>query len=188
MDARKSFAEHQEVVADSLEKLCPGLEKAADLALSALSCGQKLLICGNGGSAADAQHFAAELVVRFRNDRKSIPCVALTTDTSVLTAAANDYGFEHVFCRQLEALANPKDVLIAISTSGNSANVVLAARRAKELGCSVIAMTGRSGGRLSEHCDILLDVPSAVVARVQEVHELCLHILADLIETASLNR
>lgn len=144
--------------------------------------GRKLLFCGNGGSAADAQHLAAEFVVRFTYDRAPLPAVALTTDTSILTAAGNDYHFDQVFRRQVLALGHPGDVLVAISTSGNSPNVLAAAETARERGLRVIAMTGTSGGKLAELADVLVNVPSAVTARIQEAHITIGHIWCDLVQ------
>jgi D-sedoheptulose 7-phosphate isomerase len=158
--------------------------RAAELALGALGAGGKLLICGNGGSAADAQHLAAEFVSSLTLDhpRPSIRAVALTTDTSVLTAIANDFGVEGVFERQVEALGRPGDVLIAISTSGNSANVLRAAGRARADGLGVIALTGASGGRLAPMADVAIRVPSDVTAHVQECHLAIEQLLALLVE------
>ena len=178
------FAQHRQVMADSAAVLPAVLEEAAALMAECLDAGHKLLVCGNGGSAADAQHFAAELVGRFEVDRRALAAVALTTDSSAITAIANDLGFARVFERQVEALARPGDVLIAISTSGSSENVVRAAQRASSLGCGVVAMTGRSGGALGGAADLLIAVPSSNVARIQEVHSLCLHALCGAVEQA----
>ena len=139
-------------------------------------------MCGNGGSAADSQHLAAEIVGRFRRERRGLPSIALTTDTSILTSVANDYGYERVFARQLEALARPGDVLFAISTSGNSANVVQAAQTARRLGCQVVGLTGARGGQLASHADLLVQAPSTVVARIQEIHTLCIHAIAESLD------
>jgi D-sedoheptulose 7-phosphate isomerase len=158
--------------------------RGAELSLGAVRDGGKLLICGNGGSAADAQHLAAELVssLTLGHPRPSIPAVALTTDTSVLTAIANDFGVEGVFERQVEALGRAGDVLIAISTSGNSANVLRAAARARADGLGVIALTGASGGRLAPIADVAIRVPSDVTAHVQECHLAIEQLLALLVE------
>lgn len=166
----------------SRDALAPSIEQAAGVCIEALERGHKLLVCGNGGSAADAQHFAAELVGRFQQQRRALAVIALTTDSSILTAVANDSGYEQVFTRQLEALARPGDVLLAISTSGSSRNVVAAVKKAHELGCSVIAWTGRTPGPVGESAQVRISVPSSVVARVQEIHELALHALTDVIE------
>jgi D-sedoheptulose 7-phosphate isomerase len=175
-------------MAEAAELLPPVLERVVETADACLRSGGKILVCGNGGSAADAQHLAAELVCRFRHDRAAIPAVALTTDTSALTAIANDYGFERVFARQVEALARPGDLLVAISTSGNSPNVIEAAREARAAGCQVVGLTGRSGGALAEHVDLLVAAPSETVARIQEVHEFSIHVLAQAMEEAARER
>ena len=175
---REVFEEHSRVLEDTLSSQIPALEEAARLAEECLQTGCKILIFGNGGSAADAQHFAAELVGRFEMDRTALPAIALTVNTSTLTAVANDYGFDHGFSRQVEGFGQPGDLAIAISTSGNSDNVVLAAQAARKLGCKVVGMTGEGGGALAEFCDALIAVPSGTVARIQEMHEICLHALA----------
>lgn len=175
---REVFDEHARIFTATLESQMPSLEQAGHLAEACLRSGGKILIFGNGGSAADAQHFAAELVGRFEMDRDALPAVALTVNTSTLTAVTNDYGFDRGFSRQVEGLARAGDVAIAISTSGNSANVILAAEAAQKLGCKVIGMTGDGGGGLAQHCDALIAVPAKTVARIQEMHELCLHALA----------
>lgn len=175
--------EHNQVLEAALEPFEQNFKPALDLCLSALQKGKKLLVCGNGGSAADAQHFAAELVGRYEKERKGWPALALSTDTSVITAIANDYGFEQIFARQIQALGHQGDVLIAISTSGHSPNVLQAASSAKQLGMKVIAITGEGGGQLGSLADVLFAVPSKHTARIQEVHEICLHALAETIET-----
>jgi D-sedoheptulose 7-phosphate isomerase len=159
---------------------------AAHLLVRSLSAGGKILICGNGGSAADAQHLATEFVSTFTIDnvRPSIPAIALTTDTSLLTAIANDFGVEGVFERQVESLGHGGDVLIAISTSGNSSNVVRAARRARDAGLGVIALTGASGGELAPLADAAIRVPSTVTAHIQESHLAVEQLLASLVEDA----
>ena len=176
------FDEHARVFEEARNTLLPELRKAAGLAEACLASGRRLLVFGNGGSAADAQHFAAELVGRFEQDRRPLPAIALTVDTSLLTAVGNDHGFEQIFARQVEALGGPGDVLVAISTSGNSANVVRAAEIGREMGCRAIGLTGRDGGRLAECVDVLIAAPSKRVARVQEIHEVCLHALAAWLE------
>jgi D-sedoheptulose 7-phosphate isomerase len=160
-------------------------ERAAILLTDALLNGNKVLWCGNGGSAADAQHLAAELVGRFRRDRSPLPSIALTTDTSVLTAIANDYGYDQIFERQIEALCRPGDVVIGISTSGNSQNVCAALQKARELNASTVAMTGWTGGHLASLADICLQAPATDPARIQECHILCGHILCEWIELAT---
>jgi D-sedoheptulose 7-phosphate isomerase len=150
---------------------------------NALQQGGKVLVFGNGGSAADAQHLAAELVGRFKMERKGLPAIALTTDTSILTAVANDYGFERVFARQVQALAQRGDVLIGITTSGNSANVLQAFEQGRQIGAGLVALTGASGGRLAQQQDVLmLRAPSSDTPRIQEIHGLWIHILCDLVE------
>lgn len=146
--------------------------------------GGKILFCGNGGSAADSQHLAAELVVRLRSsfDRPAIPALALTVDTSILTACGNDFGFDYVFARQVEALARPEDVLIAISTSGNSPNVLLAVEAAKKIGTKVIGLIGGNGGKMANLCDYIFTAPSNTTARIQEMHILVGHIWCEIIE------
>lgn len=182
---RETFDEHERVVADAAKELPTAIEQFVDMVIGCLGNGAKVLACGNGGSAADAQHLVAELVCRFRVNRVAIPAVALTTDTSTMTAIANDFGYDRVFARQVEALARPGDVLVAISTSGNSANVVEAALQARQVGCKVVALTGVDGGRLAEHADVLVAAPSKTVARIQEIHELVIHLVAQTVEDAA---
>ena len=160
-------------------------ERAAVRITDCLLAGNKILWCGNGGSAADSQHLAAELVGRFRRTRRAFPSIALTTDTSVLTAIANDWSYEDVFERQVEALCQPGDVLVGISTSGNSKNVCAALAKARALGAFTVAMTGQSGGRMATLADVCLRVPSSDPARIQEGHILCGHILCEWIELAA---
>ncbi|NLE65065.1 MAG: D-sedoheptulose 7-phosphate isomerase [Elusimicrobia bacterium] len=158
------------------------LERASRLIIDALKNGGKVLLCGNGGSAADAQHIAAEFVGRFQKERRALPAVALTTDTSILTCLANDYSFETIFSRQVEALGKKGDVLIGISTSGKSPNVVRAFEAAKTQGMSTIAFTGGSGGVMGEMADITVTVPCKVTARVQEMHITLFHALCEVVE------
>jgi phosphoheptose isomerase len=157
---------------------------AAAAILAALRAGGKLLVFGNGGSAADAQHVAAELVGRFQRERAALAAIALTTDTSVLTSLANDYAFERVFARQIEALGKPGDVVLGISTSGASANVVTALTAARRLGLRTIALTGGDGGEVGRAAEIHVNVPSRSTARVQEVHRTLLHVICELVEDA----
>jgi D-sedoheptulose 7-phosphate isomerase len=177
-----AFQEHMDLMERSREGLLPELERAARLAENCLRSGGKVLVFGNGGSAAQAQHFAAELVGRFERDRRGFPAISLTTDTSALTAIGNDNGFRRVFQRQVEALAREGDVVLAISTSGNSENVLEAVKAARGLNCPIVGLTGEGGGRLAELCDVLLAVPSRKVSRIQELHILCLHCLAQWVE------
>ena len=157
---------------------------AARLIIATMRNGGKLIVFGNGGSAADAQHLSAELVGRYRQDRKAFPAIALTTDSSALTSISNDYGFDAIFSRQLEAIGKPGDVVVAISTSGNSPNVLNALAAAKKLGISSIGLTGKSGGKLRSSVEVCLSVPSDSTPRIQEAHGLVIHILSGLIESA----
>lgn len=176
-----AVAEHMFVVAQ-LELQYPALLQAAAQLSKAVLAGRKILWCGNGGSAADAQHLAAELVGRFKRERRGLASVALTTDSSALTAIANDFGYEYVFARQVEALCQKEDVVVGISTSGNSTNVVHALRKARDLGACTVALTGASGGRVAEVANIWIGIASSDTARVQEAHILCGHLLCDWIE------
>jgi D-sedoheptulose 7-phosphate isomerase len=155
---------------------------AADAVVAALRAGRKVLVCGNGGSAADAQHFAAELVGRFERERRAWPAIALTTDTSILTAVGNDYGFDRVFARQVEAVGQAGDVLVAISTSGGSPSVLAAVAAARARGLSIVALTGRDGGALGRAGGVHVNVPSPSTARTQEVHATILHVVCALVE------
>lgn len=159
-----------------------GMIEAAGCILHAIQTGHKVLIAGNGGSAADAQHMAAELVVRFEKDREGFPAMALTTDSSILSAGGNDYGFDAVYERQIQALGFEGDIFIAISTSGNSENIIRAVRMAGNKKMKVIGMTGQDGGRMKPLCDILLCVPHDRTARIQEIHEHTIHTLCQLVE------
>lgn len=172
---------HFKVVQD-MKKIMPEVASAGLRVRMALEKGRKILICGNGGSAADSQHMAAEFVGRFVKERQSLPALALTVDTSLLTAVGNDYGFDCVFSRQVEGLGQEGDVLIAISTSGNSANVVKAVKTAKEKGIYVIALTGENGGILAKESDLCLAVPSQVTARIQEMHIMIIHMICEIAE------
>nr|WP_242535082.1 D-sedoheptulose 7-phosphate isomerase [Roseococcus suduntuyensis] len=164
--------------------LCATAARVAEVTVAALQGGRKLLLCGNGGSAADAQHWAAELVGRFLHDRPPLPAIALTTDSSALTCIGNDYGFDQVFARQVAALGQGGDVLFALSTSGNSANVLAALEAARARGMVCVGFTGARGGRMGALCDHLLRVPSTETARVQEGHEALGHALCGAIEAA----
>ncbi|GLQ48023.1 phosphoheptose isomerase [Dyella lipolytica] len=156
--------------------------RALDLCVAALKRGNKLMFAGNGGSAADAQHWAGELVSRFNFDRPGLPALALTTDTSILTAIGNDYGYDYVFARQVEALGRDGDVLLAISTSGNSKNILRAIQAARTANINVIGFTGKSGGAMADSCDICFRMPSSETPKIQEGHEIVGHLLCDLIE------
>jgi D-sedoheptulose 7-phosphate isomerase len=173
-----SIALHQQVAREA-----PGaIVQAAAVIGAALAAGGKMLVFGNGGSAADAQHLAAELVGRFERERRALAAIALTTDTSVLTSIGNDYAFDQVFVRQIEALGRPGDIAFGISTSGGSRNVVLALARARAIGLKTVAMTGRDGGAVGAAADIHLNVPHQSTARVQEVHRTLMHALCLLVE------
>jgi phosphoheptose isomerase len=169
---------HRQVRAQPLDAVA----RAAEAISTAYRAGGKVLAFGNGGSAADAQHFAAELVGRFERDRAGMAAIALTTDACVLTSVANDYGFDRVFARQIEALGRPGDVAVAISTSGASANVVAAAREAASRGLRTVALTGRDGGVLGSLVDIHINVPHETTCRVQEVHMTLLHAICEIVE------
>ena len=177
-----NLAEHLEVV-NSLSILCQeAIRDAAVTMIKSLALGKTLFWCGNGGSAADCQHMAAELVGRFKKDRKPLRSIALTTDSSILTCISNDYEYEDIFSRQLNALASEGDVLIVISTSGNSKNVVNALKAAQNLSVSTIALLGKDGGKCTAYSNLSIIVPSNSTARIQEVHILIGHMLCDLIE------
>lgn len=177
----KELEEHQQTLT-ALAIEAEVIEQAGDLLVKTLKRGGKILLCGNGGSAADCQHIAAELVVRYEHERQALAAIALTTDSSILTAHANDIGFDSVFARQVYALGTEKDCLIAISTSGKSPNVLMAVEAAKQQRMITIGLTGGSGGRLKELADIAVAVPSAVTARIQEAHILIGHWWCGLIE------
>jgi D-sedoheptulose 7-phosphate isomerase len=179
---RDHFDASVEAKQHTLETQLEPLLRAVEMLANCLRRGGKILVCGNGGSAADAQHFAAELSGRFERERPALAAIALTTDTSALTAIGNDYGFERVFERQVQALARSGDLLVAISTSGSSPNVLRAVKAAQDIGAGILAMTGRDGGaigRAMRETDLELRAASAVTARIQEVHILLLHCLCD---------
>ena len=158
------------------------LEQIADHVIAGFRRGNKILLCGNGGSASDAQHIAAEFIGRFKRERKSLPAIALTTDTSILTAVANDYSFDLVFSRQIEGLGEKDDILIALSTSGNSKNVLEAAKKAKEKGLFVIAFTGSGGGELKKRSDLTFQAGSQKTPHIQEMHITALHAISEVVE------
>ncbi|WP_394951640.1 D-sedoheptulose 7-phosphate isomerase [uncultured Helicobacter sp.] len=176
------FLNHIEISSHALKCMLDSIEQSAHILLECLKNGNKVLICGNGGSAADSQHFAAELTGRYKRERKALGAIALSVDTSALTAIGNDYGYEYTFSRQVEALAQKGDVLFGISTSGNSKNVINALNVAKSLGCKTIALSGRGGGEMKSLCESNMIVPSDDTARIQEVHILVIHALCDIIE------
>ena len=167
---------HQELIAKVIEMLLLPIENGCAMINETILSGNKLLIAGNGGSASDAQHIAAEFTGRFVKERKPLAAIALSTDTSALTAIANDYGFEHIFSRQLEALAKPGDLFLGISTSGNSRNILSAFQSAKKTGCKTLGLSGRNGGQMNDLCDLNVVVPSEITARIQEMHILIGHI------------
>ena len=179
---QRSLEEHLQAVQATLQLQLVEIERAGTLIRSTLRQGHKVLLCGNGGSAADAQHIAAELVGRYERQRRAWPAIALTTDTSALTAISNDYGYEEVFARQVEALATANDVLLALSTSGTSANVLKAVQKARDIGCKTIALTGAAGEPLASACDLAVVVPAERTARVQECHITIGHLWCELID------
>jgi D-sedoheptulose 7-phosphate isomerase len=171
-------------VANALDGIAVELMRAADMIVERIFSGNKLILFGNGGSAAQAQHVASELVGRFQSDRQPLPAIALTTDTSALTSIGNDYGFEEIFARQIRALGRPDDVALAISTSGESPNVLRALDAAREKNLRTIGLTGRSGGKMRERVDLCLCVPSDSTPRIQEAHLVISHILCRMVETS----
>lgn len=174
--------DHQNLIKKVIDSLTGDIETACETIVTIIKKGNKVLIAGNGGSAADAQHIAAELSGRFIKDRKALPGIALTTDTSAITSIANDYGYEYVFSRQLEALAQPGDLFIGISTSGNSEGILKAFHSAKKTGCKTLGLSGRDGGKMNGLCDLNIIVPSDVTARIQEMHILIGHILCKAVD------
>ena len=179
---KNEFLSHLEVINLTIETMQEKLEQASLLVVETLKNGNKILLCGNGGSAADAQHIAAELTGRYKTERRGLPGIALTTDTSALTAIGNDYGYDRVFDRQVEALANKGDLIIGISTSGNSKNIVSALKLGKELGCKTLGFSGRDGGAMNEVCDVNLIVPSSDTPRIQEMHILFGHTICQIVD------
>lgn len=179
---QNSIKEHINLFEDILRREIPSINVCAELIFETFKNGKKILICGNGGSAADAQHIAAEFVGRFETERQALPAIALTTDTSALTALTNDYNFERVFSRQVEALARKGDLLIAISTSGNSPNVISAVMSARQIGCKVLGMTGENGKKLASLSDACLLIPASRTARIQEAHITIAHIWCEIID------
>jgi D-sedoheptulose 7-phosphate isomerase len=178
-EIRESIVVKQELI-DAMPQL---VADASRMIIDSMQNGGKLIVFGNGGSAADAQHLAAELVGRYRRDRKGLPAIALTTDTSALTSISNDYGFDAIFARQLEAIGKAGDVALAISTSGNSANILRAVSLSKKIGITSIGLTGRTGGSLRGSVDVCLCVPSDSTPRIQEAHSLIIHIISGIVES-----
>ena len=179
---KHEFSEHAKVSVETIKSSKKTIEIAANLCIESLKKGNKILLFGNGGSAADAQHIAAELVGRYKNERKGLSAIALTTDTSTITAIANDYGYLHVFDRQVEALANKGDVLIGISTGGTSANIISALKLANDLGCKTIGLSGKDGGEFNSLCNVNIIVPSEDTPRIQEMHIVIGHTICHLID------
>jgi D-sedoheptulose 7-phosphate isomerase len=179
---KNAIAEHQTMFA-KIGDLIPQISQVAEELKACIKRGGKILIMGNGGSAADSQHIAAEIVGRFKKERRGLAAIALTTDTSIITSVGNDYGYDYIFARQIEALCRPEDVVIGITTSGNSKNVVAAIEEANQLGATTIGLTGGSGGKMNELCKYNLVMPSSVTARVQEAHIFVGHSLCDLLES-----
>ncbi len=173
---------HRSIIDKVITSLVPQIEEGCKLITETIFSGAKVLLAGNGGSAADAQHIAAELVGRFVKQRKALPAIALTVDTSALTAISNDYGYEMVFQRQIEAFARPSDLFIAISTSGNSPNILRALEAAKEMGCKTLGLSGRDGGLMNDLCDLNIVIPENNTARIQEMHILIGHILCNAVD------
>ncbi len=182
LDIQSILAAHNQAIA-CIDKLAPQIHEAVERILRVLGYGGQIYICGNGGSAADSQHFAAELAGRFERERRGFPVISLTTDTSALTSIGNDYGFDHIFSRQLEALAKPGELLIVISTSGNSANILRAVKYARECNIQTVGLLGRDGGKLASLVDVPLTINVDNTARIQEAHILILHMLCEAIES-----
>ncbi len=183
---KRELQAHKDTLEKVMDVMIPAIGKASQLVVETLKRGNKVLLCGNGGSAADAQHIAAELTGRYKTDRKGLAGIALTTDTSALTAMGNDFGYDRVFERQVEALAVKGDLLIGISTSGNSVNIINAFNCAKAIGCSVMGMSGQGGGLMTTACDLNLMVPSDDTPRIQEMHILMGHIICQAVDDAFL--
>jgi D-sedoheptulose 7-phosphate isomerase len=178
----EELVQHRNTIDALIEGLVPDIETGCKMVIDVLTAGGKVLIAGNGGSAADAQHIAAELTGRYVKERMALPAIALTVDTSAITAISNDYGFKKVFSRQLAALARPNDLFIAISTSGNSENVIDALHTAKELNCKTLGLSGRDGGQMNNLCDLNIVVDSDTTARIQEMHILIGHIFCKAVD------
>ena len=189
MTISAAFDDHAHVLQLAAAQLPAVLESVADELFRCFMRGNKLLVCGNGGSASDSEHLVAELVGRYRDERRALPALALSAGgTATLTAVSNDYGYETVFARQIEALALPGDMLFAISTSGNSPNVLSAVAAARARNCRVVAFTGETGGKVAAMADLLIAAPSRVTARIQEVHGFCIHAICESLDVKLLAR
>jgi D-sedoheptulose 7-phosphate isomerase len=183
----KVFENHSNILSKTLVKHSKNIASTANLVAECFNNSGKLIFFGNGGSAAEAQHIAAEYVGRFLLERKSLPAVAFTTDTSILTAIANDFGYDNIFQRQVESFVNKDDVVFAISTSGNSENVINGVLAARTKGAKIIALTGEDGGELRQYADILIDIPSTDTPRIQEMHTLINHTICNIVESKIVN-
>ena len=180
----KELNAHKETIEKTISVMIPKIEEASKLIIRTLKSGNKVLLCGNGGSASDAQHIAAELTGRYKSERRGLAGIALNTDTSALTAIANDYGYDRIFDRQVEALAREGDLLIGLSTSGNSLNIISALATAKLMGCKTLGLSGKNGGDMNRLCHLNLVVPSDDTPRIQEMHILIGHILCQAVDDA----
>ena len=177
---------HRKVIDDVITSLQEEIKQICEISINTLKNGKKIILMGNGGSAADSQHIAAELTGRYKVERRGLPAIALTTDTSALTAIGNDYGYEYIFERQVEALAQKDDLLIGISSTGNSQNVIRAFQIGKELGCNTIGLSGKDGGLFNKNCDLNIIIPSQDTPRIQEMHILIGHIMCQAIDDSYL--
>ena len=180
----KELESHKKTIEKTIEVMIPHIEEASKLLIETLQSGNKVLFCGNGGSASDAQHIAAELTGRYKSERRGLAGIALTTDTSALTAISNDYGYNRVFDRQVEALVREGDLVIGISTSGESLNIISALLLAKEMGAKTLGFSGKGGGKMNYVCDVNMVVPSDDTPRIQEIHILIGHILCQAVDNA----
>ncbi len=180
----KEYLDQASIVTQSAKVMARDIAKSAQACIETIARGNKIIWCGNGGSAADAQHMAAELMGKYKKDRAPLPSISLTVDTSAITAIGNDYGFEHVFSRQLMGIGDAGDLLMCISTSGNSANIVEAVKTATDMGITTVALTGDTGGRIADMVNILLNVPSTETNHIQEVHLKIEHMICGFIEDA----
>jgi D-sedoheptulose 7-phosphate isomerase len=180
----KELQAHKQIIEKTIETMVPHIDEAIKMVVETLKNGNKILLCGNGGSASDAQHIAAELTGRYKSERRGLARIALNTDTSALTAIANDYGYDRIFDRQVEAIARRGDLLVGISTSGNSLNIISALATAKLMGCKTLGLSGKDGGDMNRLCHLNLVVPSDDTPRIQEMHILIGHILCQSVDDA----